>query len=520
MSDVGLLDFTTQTYPRYTAAPHHRLLAAALERVERGELKRLMVFMPPRHGKSELASVRFPAWYLGRNPDRRIIAAAYGGNLANKFSRRTRNLIASPVYQRIFPGTEVAGDAAAVQFWAIKDRDGQYNAAGVGGGITGEGANLLLIDDPVKDAQDAMSLTVREGTWEWYVSTAYPRLDDANGAIVLIQTRWHEDDLAGKLLAEAADGGDQWHVIRLPAIAEDNDPLGRVRGEALWPVRFPAERLAEIERIEKPRGWWEALYQQTPPEALGGRYFRMWAPTKDGRPYHVWTEEFARAHYGIKDADPFPPVAWTKWGSVDGGYRDPWCAHFWARTPDRKRVFLYRELYEAQVPIPEQAKRIRRFCRTIDGYRVGTEGEDIDHFRVDPSMYTPRANVGVADAHVYAQNGVPTRKGFNSRVMGWRRLIEALCETDDGYPGLVVLDGKAPHLVRTLPRLTADPDDPEDVEDGQDDHAPDCARYGINPAAAPTYTRQGRPIDTRMPGTNPANFDPASLGQTGIPSEF
>ena len=515
--DIGLLEFTQLTYESYAPAPHHRLLADALEKVERGEIKRLMVFMPPRHGKSELASVRFPAWYLGRNPDRRVIAASYGSVMANKFSRRARNLIDSPAFRRIFPDTELAGDAAAVQFWAIEGKDGQYNAAGVGGGITGEGADLLLIDDPVKDAEAAASLTIREKTYDWYTSTAYTRLNDERGAIVLIQTRWHEDDLAGKLLRDAAEGGEQWHVLRLPALADGDDPLGRKEGEALWPARFPVERLNVIRSTLRNNDWWDALYQQTPPEALGGRYFRSWSPTKNGEGYHVWTEAEARAFYGLEEDAPFPPAEWQKWASVDGGVRDPWCTHFFARTPDRTRVFVYRELYGPNVQVPQQAQRINVLASSIGEYATGHEGDRLSVIKCDPAMFNKRANVGVSDAEIYRQQGVPLTRAYNERVMGWRRVLEALEPRDDGYPGVVILEGKAPNLVRTLPRLTADPDNPEDIEDGQEDHAADCFRYGINPAAASDAGVRTLAVAARMdPDDDREGSHFPDLNQSGV----
>lgn len=495
---LSLLEFTQQTFHRYQPAPHHERIAAALERVATGECQRLMLFMPPRHGKSELASVRFPAWYLGKFPDRKFIAASYAANLSFRFSRRARNLIASPTYQELFPGVQIAGDASAVAFWAIAGREGEYSAAGIGSGITGTGADVLLIDDPVKDAAEALSMTYREAAYEWFTSTAFTRLDEAAGAIIVIQTRWHEDDLAGKLLADAIDGGEfapGWEVLSFPALAEEGDALGRAPGQALWPVRFPERRLQEIRTTVGPN-WWEALYQQRPPEALGGRYFRAFQPQKQGQPWHVWPLAFAREHYKVGPGAPFPPAHWPRWAGLDGGVRDPYCCLFFCRAPDR-RVFLTRELYAAQVLVPDQALTVRG--------HVVRDGEQLLQIRADPAMWNARANIGVSDVDIYAQHGVWLTKGYNRRVPGWRRLLEALQPLDDGYPRLVVLEGAAPNLLRTLPRLTADPNDPEDVEDGQEDHAADALRYGINPAAAAPEETRAAEVRPYVDGHAPRN---------------
>jgi hypothetical protein len=516
---MGLLAFTRTTYPGYQPAPHHRLIIEKLEAVERGDLRRLMLFVPPRHGKSELASVRFPAWYLGKEPRRKIIHTSYGGTLSYKFSRRVRNLVRSPLYRRLYPGIEITGDAAAVQFWAWTYRGeeaGAFNSAGVGGGITGEGCDLLIVDDPVKDAKEALSLTVRDDCYEWYSSTAYTRLDRSANAIVLIMTRWHEDDLAGRLLQAQAEGGERWEVIDLPALAEAGrpDPLGRSPGQPLWPERFDAERLAVIRTTVRDQ-WWEALYQGRPPETLGGRYFRQFMPTRDGAPWHVWPFEEVARRYDLPGG-AFPPLphegapGWTLWAAVDGGVRDPYCVLWFARTPDRRRVFVWDEQYATGITPLRQAQRLKQRVASVGGRWLAWEEDHpadgvrrkllappsallhLDSVRVDPAMFVPRANVGVSDAMVYGSVGLPVQKAFNERVHGWRRVLEWLEPIDqDGLPGLVLLAGACPNLQRTLPRLTADPDDPEDLEDGQEDHAVDALRYGLNPASAPTHTRTG-----------------------------
>ena len=258
-------------WPPFELAVHHRLIVEELERVERGEVDRLMLFLPPRHGKSLLASTLFPAWCLGRNPQRSIIASSYGQELASDFGRRVRGFVSDPLHRAIFPNSIVADDSNAVHRFGLS-AGGNYFAVGAGGPITGRGADLLLIDDPIKSREQAYSVAERRSLQAWYESVAYTRLQP-NGAIVLIQTRWHEDDLAGWLLREHADEG--WRVTSLPAIAETDDALGRVEGAALWPSRFP---LDVLERIRNAIGSeaWLSQYMQRPVGEEGAVFKRDW----------------------------------------------------------------------------------------------------------------------------------------------------------------------------------------------------------------------------------------------------
>ncbi len=262
----SLIKFTEYTNLSYISAGHHRKIAEKLEAVERGEIDRLAIFMPPRHGKSELASRRFPAWYLGRNPNRQIIAASYNSDLASDFGREVRNIVASPEYAAVFD-TRLREDSRAAERWNT-EQGGAYVAAGVGTAVTGRGAHILLIDDPLKDREEADSEIRRQRVWEWYASTAYTRLMPG-GAVILIQTRWHEDDLAGRLLDNKS--GDKWEVLDLPALNE--------AGEALWPEWYDAKSLHRIRTAIGPREW-SALYQQRPAPADGDYFKSDWL-----RPY-------------------------------------------------------------------------------------------------------------------------------------------------------------------------------------------------------------------------------------------
>jgi predicted phage terminase large subunit-like protein len=248
-------------------------LCNALEAVERGELDRLMVFMPPRHGKSEVCSKKFPAWYLGRNPDKEIILSSYAADLAYDFSRIARDTLRERGTE--LWGVKVSSDSSAVGRWGIEGKRGGCVAAGVGGPITGRGAHVGIIDDPFKNAEEAASRTIRDKVWEWYRSTFRTRLAPG-GAIVLVMTRWHEDDLAGRLIAEMQAGGEQWVIIEMQAEAEEGDPLGRAIGETLWPEHGFDKAWAEATKVAVGSYFWQALYQQRPSPPEGEMLKRGW----------------------------------------------------------------------------------------------------------------------------------------------------------------------------------------------------------------------------------------------------
>jgi predicted phage terminase large subunit-like protein len=261
--------------PQWDWTPQHiRMMADAYMKVERGEIKRLMVFMPPRHSKSETGTIHFPAWYLMRNPDKRVIITSYSADLAKTFSLRIRALV-KEFGPKLF-NVYLSDELAKAEQWAIKDHHGMLIAAGVGGPITGQGASLFIIDDPIKNAEEANSPTIRQKIWDWWTTTAYTRLEP-DGAVVLTLTRWHEDDLAGRLIKQMGEEGqEQWHILRLPALAEDeNDPMGRKIGEALWPSRYSRERLLEIQKSVGSYVW-SALYQQRPQDLGGGAFKAHW----------------------------------------------------------------------------------------------------------------------------------------------------------------------------------------------------------------------------------------------------
>jgi hypothetical protein len=298
VSPSDLLAFTLQVVPDYQPARLHRYLATKLDTflaaIERQQSPRLLLSVPPRHGKSQLASISFPAYVLGKHPDWPIIHTSYNADLSNDFSRAVRDLLPSPEYQPCFPGVLPAAAGGSVQRWGIQGCRGVFVSTGVGGPLTGRGAKLAIIDDPIKNAQDADSEIYRARQRDWYTSTLYTRLEKGAG-LLLIMTRWHEADLAGFVTSGAGTDeppAEAWEVINLPAIAGEEDPLGREPGEALWPEKYDA---AALQRIEKqlPSRWWHALYQGTP-LAAEGNFFEVSqishaAPALDGlQVYQGW----------------------------------------------------------------------------------------------------------------------------------------------------------------------------------------------------------------------------------------
>ncbi len=303
-----LIPFTEVTKPKFETAAHHFIVARALERVLRGEIDRLMIFMPPRHTKSELATRRFPAFYLGNYPDRFVISASYNSDLATDFGRDVRDIVNDEFYQAIFPQVQLRQDAKAANRW-FTNQGGSYVAAGIGTGITGRGAHLGLIDDPFKDRKEAESKTIRDSVWDWYRSSFYTRLMP-HAAIVITLTRWHDDDLAGRLIKEMTQGKDQWEIVRLPALAEPGDPMGRVPGQPLWPQWYPK---ATLQRIKEAIGSyeWLSLYQQRPVAEEGNIFKKSWWRFyREMPPFSFICLSWDTAHEEKKEADDSVCTAW------------------------------------------------------------------------------------------------------------------------------------------------------------------------------------------------------------------
>lgn len=252
----------------YKPAAHHFLIADALQRIIAGKLKKLMIFMPARHGKSMTVTESFPSYYLGKFPKRRVITVSYGDSLARRFGRKNRQKLGE--YGQELFNVQLAADNASVQDWATTEGGGMLSV-GIGAGITGHGADLLLMDDVIKNREEANSEHIRNKVYDEYQSSLLTRLH-FGGAVILIMTRWHEDDIAGRILAREKD----WEVLSLPAEAEEGDILGRAVGEPLWieggyDLSWLKEKKAQLDAQT-----WNSIYQQRPSAAEGNIIKRDW----------------------------------------------------------------------------------------------------------------------------------------------------------------------------------------------------------------------------------------------------
>jgi predicted phage terminase large subunit-like protein len=268
--------FVHRVWPAFIDGAHHNKMAQAFERVARGEIKRLIINMPPRHTKSEFASYLLPAWFLGKYPHKKVIQTSHTAELAVGFGRKVRNLVDQDIYKEIFPGMGLQADSKAAGRWAT-NQGGDYFAIGVGGAVTGKGADLLIIDDPHSEQEAALaenSPEIYDKTYEWYTSGPRQRLQPG-GSIIVVATRWSKKDLTGQVLRAAAQrSGEEWEVIEFPAILPSGKPL--------WPEFWPLEELEALRR-ELPNSKWMAQYQQNPTSEGAAIVKRDW--------WKIWEKE-------------------------------------------------------------------------------------------------------------------------------------------------------------------------------------------------------------------------------------
>lgn len=342
----NLIAFCEYTKADFQRAAHLELLAGRLEAIERGEIKRLMVIMPPRHGKSELVSLRFPCWYLGKHSTAQLVQAGYAESIALLHSRQARDIFISYETRTLFPEVyyrpehtrqeTVLPERQAAHEWGTK-QGGSYYAVGVGGGLTGRGFDVGIIDDPIKDAEEANSETIRDKVWEWYRTVFRTRVQP-NAAIIIVTTRWHEDDLVGRLLKQSKEdhGADQWEILHLKAMEN---------GQALWPERYPLEVLNNIRATIGGRAF-ESLFQGEPKIAEGNIIKRDWwkyykEPPHFTRRIHSWDTAFK-----AKTENDYSVC--TVWGEAANGYYllDVWRQK--VEYPDMKRASTH--LYERDRP--------------------------------------------------------------------------------------------------------------------------------------------------------------------------
>ena len=420
---------------------HLDALDRALQDVSEGKIRRLIVTMPPRHGKSERVSKKFPAWHVGRNPDDEIILASYSIDLARDHSRIARNTLESR--QDVF-GITLDPDRKSAESWGVAGHRGGVVAAGVGGPITGRGAKIAIVDDPVKNAEEANSEVMREKIWEWYQSTLYTRLTP-DGRIIIVMTRWHEDDLVGRLLkkereeiAEGTHMGERWTVINFPAIAEENDVLGRKPGEPLWPeFGFDLQRLEKI-RQDVGSYVFNALYQQRPSAADGTifkrehfRYFRE--EIIGNQPYFVLKKGDVERRYRKDSLWCFQTVDTA---NSEKTINDYFVVSTWYVTPEHD-LLLY-DVYRTHIEGPDQKPlmkqqffRYRPLFQAIEDKTFGTnliqelrrEGMPVRPVKVDKDKVTrslviaARYEVGM----VYHREGAPWLTDYEDELIAFPR---------------------------------------------------------------------------------------------------
>ena len=263
---TNFLEFIDHMWDGFICGRHHKIFAEKLEGIANGTIKRLIVNMPPRHTKSEFASTYFPAWIMGRDPSRKIMQTTHTGELAVRFGRKVRNMMDSDIYKQIFPEVSLSSDSKSAGRWET-NKSGEYFAAGVGGAITGRGADLLIIDDPHSE-QDAISPTAMESCWEWYTSGPRQRLQPG-GSIVLVMTRWSGIDLTAKLLEAQKEAlADQWEIVEFPAIFPETE-------NPLWEEFWSLEELLKV-KASLPVMKWNAQWMQTPTSEEGSIVKREW----------------------------------------------------------------------------------------------------------------------------------------------------------------------------------------------------------------------------------------------------
>ncbi len=357
LDPAGLAGYATQG--RWVLAPHLELLNRKLVELAAGRIRRLLVTMPPRHGKSETCSVYLPAWYLGSYPERRVILSSYESDFAASWGRRVRDVLEQ--HGHLF-GVSLRADSSAAHRWDLEAHSGGMIAVGVGGAATGRGADLFIIDDPVKSPEEAQSRTMSQRIWDWYRGVARTRLEPG-GAVLLIMTRWSEDDLAGRLLSDP--DGEPWEVLNLPAVAEENDPLGREPGEALWPQRFP---LSELHATRQALGsyLWSALYQGRPAPLDGNVFKRSW--------FKYWTP--IGDSYQLDHSRTIPSNSCQRFITVDLAVSQKQSADYtvaavWAVTKNQDLLLLDR--IRRRIPGPDQIPLLRRLYDQWTPDSIGIE---------------------------------------------------------------------------------------------------------------------------------------------------
>lgn len=460
--------FVTRIHPRFEWYRHCEVLARVIDRLVAGELNRVMVFMPPRHGKSEVFSRLLPAYYLSRHPDRFVGITSYTAELAYTFSRASREHHLDNV------NGALRGESMAVRHWET-GRGGGLFAAGVGGPITGKGMHLGIIDDPVKNAEAAASPIVQVAHQEWYQSTLYTRLEPG-AALALMMTRWDENDLGGYLLQqEHLTGSEGWHVVWFPAIKDSSivvqwpptctiEPDWREDGEALCPERYPVEALERIRKASL-ESYWTALYQGVPNSTIGkGRVYRNF----DGK--NIWE--------GAKDNG----------GDVLVGMDfnvNPMTAIIASRASDQLHIFD--ELMLSDSGTEEMARALKA---RFPGRRIKVYPDPAGRQR-RTSAAVGATDFAILQSHGFTILASPTAPPVVDRVNEVNAMFG-----DPGETGRAFVHPRCKVLIHCLSKQTYRPGTNEPAK-GQLDHAPDALGYLIHqefPMVSRRWTRQESPI--------------------------
>jgi predicted phage terminase large subunit-like protein len=347
LCQTKFIKFVEKVWPTFISGAHHKRMADAFERVARGECKRLIVNMPPRHTKSEFASYLLPAWFLGQFPHKKVIQTSHTAELAVGFGRKVRNLVDTEVYHEIFPNLSLSTDSKAAGRWNTS-KGGDYFAIGVGGAVTGKGADILIIDDPHSEQEAAMAATnpdVYDKVYEWYTSGPRQRLQPG-GSIVIVMTRWAQRDLTGQVLkADAQRNGEGWEVIEFPAILPSGNPL--------WPQFWSGEELLALKE-ELPNSKWQAQYQQNPvgnESAIVKRDWWKWWEEDDPPVCEFILQSWDTAFEKTQRADY---SAGTTWG-IFTNHKDG----------NRPNIILL-NTYKKRVEFPELKKDVMEEYRAYD----------------------------------------------------------------------------------------------------------------------------------------------------------
>ncbi len=334
-AQVSFMEYVKMMWPGFVHGRHHALMAKKFEAIAKGEMKRVIINMPPRHTKSEFASYLLPSWFLGLHPAKKVIQCSNTADLAVGFGRKVRNLVDSEQYASVFPGVKLRQDSKAAGRWAT-NKNGEYFAIGVGGTVTGKGADLLIIDDPHSEQEAALAAgnpEIYQKVYEWYTSGPRQRLQPG-GAIVIVMTRWGEADLTGRVLQDALkrEKGEEWELIELPAIMPSGNPL--------WPEFWSIDELEALKE-ELPVSKWNAQYQQKPTGEEGALVKREW--------WKIWERERPpNCEYVIQSWD----TAFTKSERSDYSACTVWGVFHMDEDPKNVNVILL-EAYQERLEFPE-----------------------------------------------------------------------------------------------------------------------------------------------------------------------